>query len=101
MADATKLNYDELQSIIKSLQGEEEEIKNLMSTTKSKVEALHNNQWIGKGADQFFSAMEGEVLPKTGKMVHALDVAGNVINRIMQTIQQADQETKGFFGNLG
>jgi hypothetical protein len=34
-------------------------------------------------------------------MVYALDVAGNVANQIMQTIHQADEETKGFFGNLG
>lgn len=101
MADATKLNYDELQTIIKTLKSEHEEIKNLMAATKSKVESLHNNQWIGQAADKFFTEMEGPVLQKTGKMVYALEVAGNVINQIMQTIQQADQETKGFFGNLG
>ncbi len=101
MADVTKLNYAELQGIIKSLQSEEEEIKNLMSTTKSKVEALHNNQWIGEAANKYFEQMEGTVLPKTGKMVHALDVAGSVLNQIIQTIQQADEETKGFFGNYG
>jgi WXG100 family type VII secretion target len=101
MADVTKLNYAELQSIIKTLQSEHEEINSLLTQTKSKTESLHNNQWVGQGADKFFESMEREVLPKTGKMVHALDVAGNVINQIMQTIQQADQETKGFFGNLG
>jgi len=101
MADVTKLNYEELQGIIKTLKMEEEDIKNLMGNTKSKVEALHNNQWIGQGADKFFAEMESVVLPKTGKMVHALDVAGNVLGQIVQTIQQADEETKGFFGNLG
>jgi WXG100 family type VII secretion target len=101
MADTTKLNYDELQGIVKLLQGEEEETKNLMAQTKSKVEALHNNQWIGQGADKFFSEMEGTVLPKTGKMVYGLDVAGNVLTQIMNIIQQADEETKSFFGNLG
>lgn len=101
MADVTRLNYEELQTIIKSLQNEEEEIKNLLSTTKSKVEALHNNQWIGQGADKFFGEMEQVVLPRTGKMVYALDVAGNVLNQIIQIIKGADEETKGFFGNLG
>ncbi|MCX6080279.1 MAG: WXG100 family type VII secretion target [Chloroflexi bacterium] len=101
MAGTTKLNYDELQAIIKSLQGEEEEMKALLSQTKSKVEGLHNNQWVGQGADKFFNEMEGVVLPKMGKLVYALDVAGHVLNQIMQTIHQADEETKGFFGNLG
>lgn len=101
MAGTTKVNYDEMQAIIKSLQGEEEEMKMLLSQTRSKVEALHNNQWIGQGADKFFGEMESTVLPKMEKLVMALDVAGRVANQIMQTIHQADEDTKGFFGNLG
>ncbi len=101
MADVTKLNYEELQTIVKSLQNEEQEIKALMETTKRKVEALHNNQWIGQGADKFFGEMEQLVIPRTGRMVYALDVAGNVLNQIMNTIKHADEETKGFFGNMG
>jgi WXG100 family type VII secretion target len=101
MAGTTKLNYDEMQAIIKSLQSEEEEMKMLLSQTRSKVEALHNNQWIGQGADKFFGEMESTVLPKMEKLVMALDVAGRVANQIMQTIHQADEDTKGFFGNLG
>jgi WXG100 family type VII secretion target len=101
MAGTTKLNYDEMQAIIKVLQGEEEEMKMLLGQTRSKVEALHNNQWIGQGADKFFGEMESTVLPKMEKLVMALDVAGRVGNQIMQTIHQADEDTKGFFGNLG
>jgi len=101
MAGTTKVNYDEMQAIIKSLQGEEEEIKMLLSQTKGKVETLHGNQWVGQGADKFFGEMEGTVLPKMGKLVYALNVAGHVAQQIVNTIHQADEETKGFFGNLG
>jgi hypothetical protein len=45
--------------------------------------------------------MEGTVLPKMGKLVYALNVAGHVAQQIVNTIHQADEETKGFFGNLG
>lgn len=101
MAGTTKVNYDEMQAIIKSLQSEGEEIKTLLNTTKGKVEALHNNQWVGEGADKFFNEMESVVLPKMGKFVYALDVSANVANQIVQIIHQADEETKGFFGSLG
>ena len=101
MAGTTKVNYDEMQAIIKSLQGEEEEIKMLLSQTKGKVETLHGNQWVGQGADKFFGEMEGTVLPKMGKLVYALNVAGHVAQQIVNTIHQADEETKGFFGNIG
>lgn len=101
MAGTTQINYDEMQAIIKSLQSEEDEIKALLSQTKSKVEALHGNQWVGQGADQFFNEMEGELLPAMGKMAYALGVAQNVAQQIVNTIHQADEDTKGFFANIG
>lgn len=101
MAGTTKLNYDEMAAIIKSLQAEEEEIKALMTTTKSKVEALHGNGWIGLGADKFFHEMEGFTLPRMVKLIYALSIAHHVASQIVQTIRQADEETKGYFGNIG
>lgn len=101
MAGTTQVNYDEMQGIIKALQQEEDDIKALLSQTKSKVESLHGNQWVGKGADEFFNEMEGTVLPATNRLVTALNVAGHVAQQIINIIHNADQETKGFFGNLG
>ena len=98
--NTTQVNYDEMQGIIKALQQEEEEMKALLGQTKSKVESLHNNQWIGQGADQFFNEMEGFVFPRMEKLVYALNVAGNVAQQIINTIHQADEGTKSFFNNL-
>ena len=101
MAGNVKVNYDELQGIAKLFQSNEQDLAQLLTQTKNKVDALHNNQWVGQGADQFFSEMEGTVLPKFGKLVEALNVANRVTTQIMNVIHQADEETKGFFGNLG
>ena len=101
MANTQQVNYDEMQAIIKQLEAEEEEIKALFNQTKSKVESLHGSQWMGEAADKFFQEMEGVVLPKTTKMIYALNVAGQVAKQIINIIHQADEETKGFFGNIG
>lgn len=101
MANTQQVNYDEMQAIIKQLESEEEEIKALFNQTKSKVESLHGSQWIGEAADKFFNEMENTVLPKTTKMIYALNVAGQVAKQIINIIHQADEETKGFFGNIG
>ena len=101
MANMQQVNFDEMQAIIKELENEEDEIKQLLNQTKSMVESMHGNEWMGEAADRFFSEMQGEVLPKTAKMVYALDVAGQVAKRIINIIHQADEETKGFFANLG
>lgn len=101
MAGTVQVNYDEMQAIIKLLQTEEQEIRALLQQTKGKVESLHGNQWVGQGADKFFSEMEGTVLPAMNRMVYALDVAGNVAKQVINTIHNADEGTKGFFSNLG
>ncbi len=101
MANIQQVNYDEMQAIINQLQTEEDDVRALFNQTKSKVEALHGSQWIGEAADKFFNEMENTVLPKTAKMLYALNVAGQVAKQIVHIIHQADEETKGFFGNIG
>lgn len=101
MANMHQVNYDDMQAFIKQLQTEEEEIKALFTQTKSKVESLHGNMWVGVAADRFFSEMEGQVLPHTAKMISALNTAGNVAQQITQIIHQADEETKSFFAGIG
>lgn len=101
MANTQQVNYDEMQAIIKQLENEQHEVQALLNQTKSKVESLHGNQWVGEAADRFFEEMEGQVLPHTAKMVYALEIAGQVATQIINIIHQADEETKGFFANLG
>lgn len=101
MANMHQVNYDDMQAFTKQFQSEENEIKALFDQTKSKVENLHGNLWVGAAADRFFNEMEGQVLPRTAKMISALNTAGNVTKQIMQIIHQADEETKGFFGGIG
>ena len=101
MAGTTQVNYDEMNGIIKNLKTEEEEIMNLLKTTKSKVESLHNNQWVGQGADNFFNEMEQTVLPALARLARALGVGSDVATDIMNTIRQADEETQSYFNSLG
>jgi WXG100 family type VII secretion target len=101
MAGTTQVNYDEMNGIVKSLKTEEEEIMNLLKTTKSKVESLHNNQWVGQAADNFFNEMEQSVLPALARLARALGVGADVAQDIVSTIRQADEETQSYFTNLG
>jgi WXG100 family type VII secretion target len=101
MAGTTQVNYDEMAGIIKSLKSEEDEIMNLLKTTKSKVESLHNNQWIGQAADNFFNEMEQTVLPAMARLANALGVGAEAAEEICKIIRQADEETQSYFNNLG
>jgi WXG100 family type VII secretion target len=101
MAGTTQVNYDEMNSIVKSLKAEEDEIMNLLKNTKSRVESLHGNQWVGEAADRFFNEMEQMVLPAMSRLARALGVGADVAQEIMNTIRQADEETQSYFNSLG
>jgi WXG100 family type VII secretion target len=101
MADTTQIDYDQMQNIIKLFRSEQQEILNLLKQTDSKVEGLRGNQWIGKGADQFFNEMKTDVLPAVQKLAEALGAAGEAAQKIVEIFNSADEETKGYFSNIG
>jgi len=92
-----RVSYDEMNSIVKSFRTEQQEIEALYKQTKSKVDALHNNQWVGQGSDKFFNEMEGQLLPAVQRLIRALDYAGDTAQKIHETIHKHDEECKGFF----
>jgi WXG100 family type VII secretion target len=101
MADTTQLDYDQMQNIIKMFQSEQQEILNLLKQTDSKVEGLHGSEWIGKGADEFFNEMKTEVLPAVQRLAEALGAAGEAAQKIVEIFNSADEETRGYFNNIG
>jgi WXG100 family type VII secretion target len=100
MASIRKLNYDDLTSIVSKFKSEAQEIDGLLKQTKSKVEGLHNGQWVGQGSDKFFGEMEQLVMPALSRLVGALGHAADVAQKIADTIRRFDEETRSFFNNL-
>jgi len=100
MAKMRRLNYDDLNTIVGKFKNEAQEIDSMGKQTKGKVESLHNNQWVGLGADKFFSEMEQSVLPAVGRLVQALNYAAETTQKIANTVRSFDEETKSFFNNL-
>jgi WXG100 family type VII secretion target len=90
-----------MQNIIKMFQSEQQEILNLLKQTDSKVEGLHGSEWIGKGADEFFNEMKTEVLPAVQRLAEALGAAGEAAQKIVEIFNSADEETRGYFNNIG
>jgi len=93
-----QLNYDQLVSIAKKFKDEGEDIAQLHSTTRQRVRDLHK-EWIGDAADKFFDEMEGELLPAVQRLAQALFLSQDMTNEIMKIIQDADEETVGYFKN--
>src|SRR5262245_39139413 len=92
-----QLNYDQLTSIAKDFKDEGEDIARLHSTTRQRVRDLHK-EWIGEAAEKFFEEMETELLPAVQRLAHALFLSQDMTNEIMKIIEDADEETAGYFG---
>ena len=100
MAANPRVDYPAMQGIAKQFQNDQNDISNLLNQTKSKVEALHGNLWMGDAADKFFQEMEGTILPAMNRLVNALGRSADVTTKVATTIQQADEETKNFFSTF-
>jgi WXG100 family type VII secretion target len=100
MGKQIQVNYEEMAAIITRMRNEQGEIQQLQKSTKGKVDSLHNNQWIGKGSDKFFSEMEEKYLPALARLERALGNTADTAQKIVDTIRNADEGTKSFF-NIG
>lgn len=97
MANNTfQLNYEEMTSIAKQFKDDGEDIARLHSETRQQVRDLHK-EWIGEAAEKFFEEMEAELLPALKRLSLALFQTQDVSNEIMKVIQNADEETAGYF----
>lgn len=97
MADKNEINGEQLQAIAKKFQSEADELNNLLSQTRSKVDGLHGSGWIGKGADEFNNEMQSLMLPAFQKLVNALSNASEKVTAIMKIYEDAQSQSQGYF----
>lgn len=90
------LNYDELGTIVKKFRNEGEDIVQMNLKMRDRVHNLHKD-WVGEGADKFFSEMENDVLPALSRLAGALFYAQDVLHKIIKTLQTFDEDTAGYF----
>ncbi|MGB8213741.1 MAG: WXG100 family type VII secretion target [Anaerolineales bacterium] len=101
MGYKAQLEYAELDTIVKKFRDEGEDIVQMRASMHERVLDLQKD-WVGAGADKFFSEMENDLLPALARLAGALFLAQDVLLKIIKTIQTSDEETAGYFkGDLG
>lgn len=101
MAEKSEVNYELMEKIIKQFRSEADELNRVKSQTSNKVQGLHGTDWIGRGSEQFFSEMEGTVLPAMERLVNALHAAAGAADNIVKIYRNAEDEGQGVFKSLG
>jgi WXG100 family type VII secretion target len=93
-----QLNYDVLEPIAKSFKDEGEDMVQLHSSTRQRVQSIRK-EWIGEAAEKFFEEMETDLLPALQRLAQALFCSQDIASEIMKIIQEADNESAAYFTN--
>lgn len=101
MADHVEVNYDELQGIANQMEARAGEVEQTLRRLASQIDTLRGGGWLGRGADQFYNEMDGEVLPAVQRLINALRQGRTVLSQVAQDFQNAEQESQGIWGFLG
>ena len=93
-APRIQAQFDDLKKIADTFNRSADEIQTMTKNLMSCKETLKSGDWIGKGADQFYNEMDGEVLPTLKRLNEALAQASQITNQVVQTMQQAQDESQ-------
>jgi len=100
-ASKVRSDYDQLKSAQGMFSSQADATRQMNSNVNSKMEKLKGGDWYGKGADKFYSEMDGQVMPALKRLERALDQAAEVTGKIMRIMKQAEDESKRLLGGRG
>lgn len=100
-SDITQANYEQLDEIAQRFTTQSQHIVQMQALLRQRLAALQQGGWEGRGADAFFSEMEGELLPATTRLQDALQEASAVTRQISAILRQAEEEAAALFASDG
>lgn len=97
MADKIQVDYEEMEQIGSKFTEMEDLVNTMLSDIRSKMEDLRANGWQGRGSDEFYNEMTGEVIPAIEKLRTALEEGNQTCKQVNQVMREAEQTARGLF----
>lgn len=97
MSERIEVQYDELESLISSVDGKTQEMQQMMQTLNNQIDVLRGGAWIGTNADKFYQEMGGDAMPGVNRLVQALGEMAGTIRTLINTYQTAEEEAQAAF----
>ena len=91
-APRIRCEYDVLDQIAKKFFNQADLTNQSFKGLRTKMETLQGGDWIGEGAKKFCGEMNSAVLPSVKRLAHALKEGGQVTQKIIQIMHQADED---------
>jgi WXG100 family type VII secretion target len=91
-ATRIRADHDSLTRLAKSFAGRADATRQTISKLKRCNDILQGGDWVGKGANKFYSEMDSSVMPSLNRLAKSLDKASQVTLKIAQIMRQADDD---------
>jgi WXG100 family type VII secretion target len=91
-ARIVRADYDQLAQMASAFAQQAALARQMLQQLSKQSEVLQGGDWLGQGAQAFYSEMNSQVLPTMNRLVRALEAAGDVTRQINQIAQQAEAE---------
>lgn len=91
-AKVVRTDYDQLTQAAATFAQQAEQASKVYQGLRQTVELLQGGDWLGQGAQAFYSEMNGQVLPTMQRLVRALEQAAETTRKVNQIAQQAERE---------
>ena len=96
-ARVVRAHYGDLANIAGAFDQHAELARLTVKEFRAQQETLQGGDWLGKGAQAFYSEMDGQVLPAMARLERALAQAADTTRRIQQLMAQAEADAAAFF----
>ena len=97
MAEVVQFEYDQLKQIGQRFADQAGNVRTQFDKISQQMEVLKNGAWVGPNADKFYEIMESQLLPATKRLSDALDKGREVTDQVAKLMQEAEEESKGYF----
>jgi WXG100 family type VII secretion target len=96
-APIVRANYDQLAQMTSLFAQHADRTRQTLQHLYRQQETLQGGDWLGQGAQKFYSEMNSHVVPTLNRLVHALEQAAETTRQISQIQQQAETQAASFF----
>lgn len=96
-APKIRADYDQLTNIAKQFDQQAESAERILRDLTQKEQVLQSGDWIGQGAQAFYSEMESGIIPAITRLINALRMASQVSNAVRDLMQGTEGGVSSIF----
>ena len=97
MAEIVQFDYDQLKGISQRFAEQADQVRAQYDKVLQQMDVLKANSWVGPNADKYYEIMDNQLLPACKRLSDALDKGGEVTQQVAKMMQDAEEESKGYF----